>query len=201
MRDDSEKPAGDAADRPPDAQAIERRRLLLKSLGKGSALVAAASPLASYAAPNLITSATTHCSVSGFKSSVVSRMPTGAQTCRVPPPSSLVANGQGVGDIWLRVLELFSGATAATLRFNQLFPTSPNSNPVLTILNTLPNSEEALFIAAFFAGRAKDLSLANPPNGAHWPYGVTDVRGHYDAGVTQRPDILAFYRLVMGLPP
>lgn len=197
MRDEPDIHPSAASDQAPDAQALARRRLLLKSLGKGSALVAAASPLASYAAPNLITTANTQCSVSGFKSSVVSRMPTSPVVCRVPPPSSLVdSSGQGVGNVWLGVLQLFPGTAAANLTFSQLFPGSSNSNTVLSILSGLPNSEEALFIAAFFAGRARDLD----PSGNHWPYGVADVRAHYAADLSRRSDILAFYRLVMGLP-
>ncbi len=61
---------------------LARRRMLLKSLGKGSALIAATVPLQSLATSSaLLTRNGLRCSVSGMQSSVHSKQPTSSVIC------------------------------------------------------------------------------------------------------------------------
>jgi hypothetical protein len=68
-------------------EALARRRMLLKSLGKGSAALAAASvPMHTLAnSPTLLTKDGTRCSISGMQSGNNSRL-TGAETCQGNSP-------------------------------------------------------------------------------------------------------------------
>lgn len=72
-----------------DRARLERRHALLRGLGKGSALVAMAAPLQSYAA-RVITTNGTGCTVAGNQSAPVSQ-PAGAVVCSAFVPSHFIA--------------------------------------------------------------------------------------------------------------
>lgn len=61
--------------------ALARRRMLLKSVGKGSAVIAAAVPLQSLATTALLTPTGLRCSVSGMQSGVHSKAPDSSVVC------------------------------------------------------------------------------------------------------------------------
>ncbi|HEY8907008.1 MAG TPA: hypothetical protein VIM63_13315 [Rhodoferax sp.] len=66
----------------PSVDALARRRMLIKGLTKGSAVLAASIPLQSLAQSTvLLTNNNLRCSVSGMQSSVHSKIPEGATTC------------------------------------------------------------------------------------------------------------------------
>jgi hypothetical protein len=71
------------------AEALARRNMLLKSLGKGSAVVAVASaPMHTLASsPTLRTADGTRCSISGMQSGNNSRAPSASGTCLGKAPS------------------------------------------------------------------------------------------------------------------
>ena len=62
-------------------QARDRRRILLKGIGKGSAVLAATVPLQTLAAQRLTTANGLECNVSGSKSGPKSAMPLGSAMC------------------------------------------------------------------------------------------------------------------------
>lgn len=69
------------------ADATARRRMLLKTLGKGSAIVAASVPLQSLASTALLTPNGLRCSVSGMQSSVHSQSTSDSVACGGYAPS------------------------------------------------------------------------------------------------------------------
>jgi len=74
--------------------ALARRRALIKGLGKGSAALAAAAPLASHATRDYVLNnpalgGNAYCSVSGFQSAAISFAPgQTTKTCAASPPSA-----------------------------------------------------------------------------------------------------------------
>lgn len=188
-----------ASDLPLDPQALARRRLLLKSVGKGSALVVAASPLASYAAPRLVqTPGGTQCTVSGFKSSVASRVPSTVPACAGYKANHYVNRGvsptQPSG--WPTLTGLPSGATQLKdILVSDLFPGVGGALTVFEELDQRPTSTLSLFIAAYFAA-ALTLQGAGVPGQSGLPYTTADVVSQYNNGAPL-PAVVEFYMLVL----
>jgi hypothetical protein len=83
-----------------DSVALQRRRALLSGLGKGSAVVAALSPMASQATRQHVLSNPAlpngmgYCTVSGFQSAAISGMPQNPIPCSAFAPSYFVTSSQ-----------------------------------------------------------------------------------------------------------
>ena len=74
-------------------QARNRRRILLKGIGKSSAVLAATVPLKILAAPRLLTTDGLMCSTSGIQSGVQSATPSFSKTCAGYRPSHWTVEG------------------------------------------------------------------------------------------------------------
>ncbi|OGB02042.1 MAG: hypothetical protein A3E25_10695 [Burkholderiales bacterium RIFCSPHIGHO2_12_FULL_69_20] len=77
-----------------DHQRASRRQAILKGLGKGGAVLAAASPLHSYATRNIVTTTGQQCTVSGNQSAAVSASAGTQQTCGAYHPRHFIAVSQ-----------------------------------------------------------------------------------------------------------
>jgi len=194
MRDDSDKLDTGRGPAALDAQAAARRRLLLKSLGKGSAVVAAASPLASFAAP-VMTTTGTQCTVSGFKSALASRVPASPLPCGGYGPKRFFTVGQG-GVPQAANWPSLGGADPNTLTFRDLFGGIAPTSRVLDILANNAPPDLALFVAAYFTVALAAQGGALPPGRVALPLTTADVvqqyaNGNYDQAVIE------FYTLVL----
>lgn len=148
-----------------------RRRLLLKGIGRGGALLAgAAVPIRTLAAIPSVTASGRICSISGVQSAVHSG-PTSLPTCagRMPVSYAEVENWP-YGDTTYTVgLVSFD----KTSKFQEVFGTSPNGNALLkNILKLMPSSDEAHWIAALF-------NAIRPPPGYEFPYSPSEVLDLY----------------------
>ena len=158
------------------SDAAVRRRLLLKGLGKGSALLAAASPLAAVAADasapssppvlnRYLTPGGKLCTVSGNQSGVRSG-PQALDVCGGYPPLHYVNQASDPSPRnWPQV----DPATGKSWRYSVLFPNSPSPikhSLIVRILNANPASDEAFWIAAYFNALQPSL---------HFPYSTADV--------------------------
>ena len=200
MRDDSDKLDTEQGRPALDAQAAARRRLLLKSLGKGSAVVAAATPLASFAAPTMTTSGTM-CSVSGFKSALASRTPASPLPCGGFAPRrfyTLSTGGTPVAANWPALaFPAPSGATGPeSLTFRDLFGGTAPTTRVLDILASNSPPDLALFVAAFFSAALAGQGAALPTGRVALPYTTADVVAQYANGA-YAPEVIEFYTLVL----
>lgn len=201
MRNDSDKLDTGRGQPALDAQAAARRRLLLKSLGKGSAVVAAASPLASFAAPVMTTSGT-QCTVSGFKSALASRQPASPTPCGGFAPSHFYAidQGQVVAANW--PLLSYPGAPGATgpadLQFRHVFG-GTDTRRFLDILATNSPPDLALFCAAYLNAAWAGQPAGVPAGRVALPYSTADVITQYNAGA-YAPAVVEFYALVLVTP-
>jgi hypothetical protein len=186
-----------------DLTALQRRRLLMKSLGKGSAVLAgAALPLASFAAPSLVpTTNGNQCTVSGFKSAVGSRPTVGPTPCGGFTVSHFVDSGvtPPVPRNWPAfTYPVGTAATPADLKFSDLFGPSAPATKVIDILATNTPPNEAIFVAAYFSAFLAGQSVL-PPGRVTFPYAPVDVVGQYANGAYD-PAVIDFYRLVLQTP-
>lgn len=168
-------------------EALARRRLLIKGLGKGAAAVAVVAPIHTLAAP-VIVGGTKLCTVSGVQSNVGSgRAGTNTDVCRGHSPSffSTLSNWPG-----------FSAGTATNtvdaITFTQATPFSTvfsgSATPLLTILTATPTSDEAAWIVALLN------AIQNPP-GFFFPYTPSQVRAFYnDPNPTNVLNALNFFK-------
>jgi hypothetical protein len=200
MRNDSDKLDTGRGPDALDDQAAARRRLLLKSLGKGTAVVAAASPLASFAAPTMTTNGTM-CSVSGFKSSLASRTPGSPLPCGGYGPRrfyTVSSGGTPAAANWPTLAyPAPSGATGPdSLTFRDLFGGTAPTTRVLDILATNSPPDLALFIAAFFTAALAGQGGAMPSGRVALPYTTADVVQQYANGA-YNPAVIEFYALVL----
>lgn len=200
MRDDSDKLDTEQGRPALDAQAAARRRLLLKSLGKGSAVVAAATPLASFAAPTMTTSGTM-CSVSGFKSALASRTPASPLPCGGFAPSHFVGMDQGQLAPRNWPLLVYPGAPGATgpadLQFRQVFG-GTESRRMLEILDSGP-SDLKLFAAAYLNAAWAGQAAGVPPGRVALPFSSAEVIAQYNGGAYAAA-VVEFYALVLVTP-
>lgn len=145
------------------------------------------------------TTSGTQCTVSGFKSSVASRAPSGSLACAgyrashfvnqaVSPsePAGWPAFASGVpsGATSLKAIlvsDLFAGVGGGTTVFDEL---DQRSNSVLS-----------LFIAAYF-NAALSVQNASAPNYSPLPYSPADVVSQFNNG-SPASEVVDFYTLVL----
>lgn len=169
------------------ATALARRKMLLTSLGKGSAVVAAAAlPLKALAATPTVTSingiglnAPVRCTISGMQSGVHSKE-TIRTTCAGRKPSSYGTPAFPANTNW-------PGNLSRTTAFNVVFPTSPETNTLTSIIQGAPGSDNAYWIAAFL-NALSGLPVTN------FPYTPTEVQGLF---VTNPGPALLFFKTYM----
>ena len=166
----------------PSETLLARRKMLLTSLGKGSAVVAAAAlPLKALAATPTVTSingiglnAPVRCTISGAMSGVHSKE-TITVTCAGRKPSSY------------DVTTTWPGGVSKTTPFNLVFVTSPVTNPLLSIIQGAAVSDNAYWIAAFLN------ALSGSPV-SNFPYTPAEVQGLF---VTNPGPALTFFKTYM----
>jgi len=135
-----------------DPLALQRRRALLAGLGKGSAVAAALSPMASQATRQYVLSNPAlpnglgYCTVSGFQSAAISGLPQNPTPCSAFAPSHFVTSSKldyvvdGGGNV-------MRGATASLLGINvtpQLATLGANSNTGQ--LRVVPTNDPANYV-------------------------------------------------------
>lgn len=153
-----------------DAQA--RRRLLVKGLGKGAAVVAVATPIHTLAAP-VIVGGGKLCTVSGVQSNVGSGRTGGmTSTCSgyTPLHYNTLANwpGHSAGTATNTV----DGITfTQTTPFNAVFG-GADATPLLTVLTATPGSDNAAWVTAL-------LNAISNPAGFNFPYSPHAVRAFF----------------------
>ena len=169
------------------ATALARRKMLLTSLGKGSAVVAAAAlPLKALAATPTVTSingiglnAPVRCTISGAMSGVHSKE-TITATCAGRKPSSY-------GPPTVTIPTPWPGNLSKTTPFNVVFVTSPETSTLINIIQTAPLSDNAYWIAAFL-NALSGLPVTN------FPYTPTEVQGLF---VSNPGPALIFFKTYM----
>ena len=168
------------------ATALARRKMLLTSLGKGSAVVAAAAlPLKALAATPTVTSingpggAPVRCTISGAQSGVHSKE-TITATCAGRKPSSY-------GPPAVSILTPWPGNLKKSTPFNVVFLSSPVTSTLINIIQTAPVSDNAYWIAAFL-NALSGLPVTN------FPYTPTEVQGLF---VTNPVNALIFFKTYM----
>jgi len=183
-----------SGDSPPVPEGLEpvqtaRRRLLLNSMVKGSALAASAVPIKTLALTSAVTAGGQICSASGVESVAHSRA-TALPTCLGKSPTffKTVSNWPG-----------YSSPTATckvgTLTFTQnstftfVFGSgsSRGGYKLIDILNSAPSSDEAFWIAAL-------LNAIKPLSTATFPYTPSEVVALY-AG-SQKTSATKLFKIV-----
>jgi hypothetical protein len=161
--------------------ALSRRRMLLKGIGKGSALLAAAAPIKTLASTASVTANGQICSVSGVQSAVHSQS-TQLPTCGGKGPAfyATISNWPS-GDTTYTV---GSKTFSKTTKFNALFGSGSTSN-LMNILKQSPLPAEAHWITAL-------LNSIKPPSTYVFPYSAQEVFDLYVG--PQQAAALAFFR-------
>lgn len=151
------------------SEAVARRHLLLKGLGRGSAVLAASIPLKTLASTSVFTSSKAgpviQCSVSGMNSVAPSQKPT-ATVCTGYSPASYQD-----GLIWPpnvnQTALITSVFPTCALRVNGVAPT------LLYVMQNLPLTPEFHWLAAWL--NAKNSAR----NGFNFPYTAPEVKKFY----------------------
>ena len=171
--------------------ALARRHMLLKSLGKGTAVVAAASvPMHSLAAIGTlsVTANGKRCTMSGTMSGVHSKESTTA-VCEgyAPTKYQTLANWPGytVGSPAHAVNTVDGITFNESNTIKSLFSGYGNTTLLVKLTNN-PTSDQAVWITALL-NSLKSASL-------NYPYSATEVRALYNAGGTTRSNALDFFR-------
>ena len=158
-----------------------RRRMLLASLGKGSAVVAAvAVPMQSWAAIGTLSVNSVdgkRCTISGTMSSVHSKE-TITATCAGRKPSSYRTGA-------------WPGGVMKNAKFNVVFTTSSVTDTLLSIIQTEPPPDNAYWIAAYLNANA-----GSPVS--NFPYTADQVVGLFQ---TNPVNALSFFKTYMSTLP
>ena len=165
--------------------AIARRRILLKGVGKGAAVLAATVPIQTLANQSLLTFDGLHqCTVSGMKSGVHSTTPGTTPLC----------GGFSILH-WsdLNTTQWPGGTSTSGLKWKQVFTTSSpyNNNTLVEILKTRSSSAEAHWIVAW-------LNATRPPPGTPFPYTPDQVVAYNTAASA---DAYTFFTTFMEKTP
>ncbi len=180
-RSPPEEQAGTAAT-DPSFKLLERRRLLLKGLGKGTAAAATLVPLQSLATTKLLTGNNMGCSISGMQSAVRSQTG-GATYCKGYKPSCYSNKNKwpGYGSHPSYPLEGYFVvsskivSTLPTCKFNSIFAGGSNTNSVYDIARGAAGSvDERAWLLALL--NSKWHSLGKPLN---FPYSPGTVLTFY----------------------
>ena len=189
---ESEGASGTAMSQPPtgilSAAALVRRKMLLTSLGKGSAVVAAAAlPLKALAATPTVTSingiglgAPVRCTISGAMSGVHSKE-TITATCAGRKPSSYGPPTVSIPAPW-------PGSVNKSAPFNAVF-TSSETSTLINIIQTNSGSDNAYWIAAYLNAQTTGSPASN------FPYTPPEVVALFNG--PRKLDALAFFKTYM----
>ena len=150
--------------------AAARRKMLLTSLGRGSAVVAAASlPLKALAAIPAVTllnlGPQVRCTISGMQSGVHSKE-TIRETCAGRKPSSYGPPTTALNTPW-------PGNLDKGTPFSLVFTNSSETRTLIQIIQSDPTTDNAYWIAAFLN------SLSSLPV-SNFPYTPTEVQGLFN---------------------
>ena len=166
--------------------ALARRHMLLKGLGKGSAVLAVAMPISTLAAPTIVTSNNKLCTVSGVQSQVSSQV-TEKATCAGYAPSYYATLSNWPNYTQSPTRSTFTvGATEFTdnAKFKAIFGSGSNSSNIYNIVNSSPTADEAVWISA----------LLNALGGKNnFPYTALEVVAFYQSS-EKNVAALAFFR-------
>ena len=167
---------------------VARRRMLLASLGRGSAVVAAAAlPLKALAATPTVTSingiglgAPVRCTISGAMSGVHSKE-TITATCAGRKPSSYGPPTVSIPAPW-------PGSVNKSAPFNAVF-TSSETSTLINIIQTNSGSDNAYWIAAYLNAQTTGSPASN------FPYTPPEVVALFNG--PRKLDALAFFKTYM----
>lgn len=173
------------------SEALARRRMLLKGLGKGSAALAVAVPIQTLAATTII-GGTKLCTVSGVQSNIGSHNATGDQTeCSGYQPShyATLANWPGYSSSPPRATNTVGSITFTEKDyFATVFgggSTGNNAAKLLTIVQTGSPASEQVWVTAL-------LNAIKNPVGFNFPYTPAEVLAFYSS--PQAAQALAFFQ-------
>ena len=167
--------------------AVARRRMLLASLGKGSAVVALVAPIQTLAVTTIV-GGTKLCTVSGVQSNVGSHPLGTVTTCQGNSPFyfQTLANWPGYNSSTSVATFTVDGQTFTNnSQFKDLF--TPGVGTKLdTVLNT-QTSDDAAWVTAL-------LNALKNRTGFNFPYTPSQVRAFYNGGGTLKDQALAFFK-------
>lgn len=168
------------------ARAIDRRRLLLKGVGRGSALLGATVPLKTLAGTRVITFDATQCTVSGMQSGVHSASPSNL-TCKGYTPSSW---GQSVNNAGLVPVKAWPtgvnpGAACTTVLINCKLTVLSKPATLFQIVNQFPTSDDAHWLCAWLNAQVPTTANLN------FPYSTDSVLRFYSSSSS---NALAFFK-------
>lgn len=185
--DTAEQPKADAL----SSAAMARRHMLLKGLGKGSAVLAAALPISTLAAPTIVTSNNKLCTVSGVQSQVNSQV-TEKVTCEGFTPNfyATLSNWPGYNAGPPAKASNTVGATTFddNAKFSTVFGSGSTSSNIYNTVKNSPTSDEAVWITALL-NAFRNVSVLN----TNFPYTPVEVVAFYQSP-TQSAAALAFFR-------
>ena len=169
-------------------EALRRRRVLLKGLGKGSAVLAAVAPIHTLAAPMLSPPVVRLCTVSGVQSNVGSGRTGGTTaTCKGYSPSYYGTLSRWPGYNGSTTSNPVGGNTFTELSsFASVFGSGPATG-LLAILTGAPGSDNAIWITALLNG------IKQTP-GHQFPYTGEQVLAFYHDTPANAAKALAFFR-------
>ena len=171
----------------PSVSALARRRMLLTSLGKGSAAVALVVPIQTLAVTTIV-GGTKLCTVSGVQSNVGSH-PLGTPTiCQGNSPIffQTLANWPGYDSTPKKPVANFTvdGMNFSNnSNFSDVFTNGANTK--LDAVLTTPTSDDAVWVTALLN------ALKNTFN---FPYTASQVRAFYNGGGPLKAQALAFFK-------
>ncbi len=170
-----------------DAQRLaSRRRLLLRGIGKGSALLAATVPIKTLASTASVTANGQICSASGTQSAAHSQA-TNLPTCGGKSPGYFMKASHwpnSPATTYTVGIKTFNQNTSFRTVFGGGLDVS-----MLAIMNTIPHNEDEFhWIPALLNG-------FKPPSGYVFPYSASEVLALY-AG-PKRADALTFFKSFM----
>ena len=181
------------------SEAVARRRVLLKGVGKGVAALAATVPIQTLASQSVLTDprlGTQHqCTVSGMQSGVHSATPTGTQTCMGYRPSRYELLSFWPG--YLPGNPAHATNTVGIITFNETAffatvfgggPSSGNAARLFTIVSTGSPEPEQVWVTAL-------LNAIKNPAGFNFPYTPSQVLAFYSS--SQAAQALIFFRTYM----
>ena len=171
----------------PDA--LARRQMLLKGLGKGSVVLAATVPLQTLAGQSLLTFDGKHqCSVSGMHSGVHSATPTNTPVCGGYSPGWW-KQVNDAGTAPRRTWPLLPNGWTYNTKCSAVFSLHPLSgNPTLfEVMRNFPNTDEYHWICAWLNALSQSFNF---------PYTGQEVLDFYYSP-SQYADALAFFKTYM----
>ena len=178
------------ADRLMSSQATDRRRMLLRGIGKGTAVLAATVPLKTLAGQTLLTYDSAHaCSISGMHSGVHSTTPS-TPTCSGYAPTWWGQPTNNTPPTPANKWPLSGGITFNTA-CKDVFTKSTISVSLFKVMN-LPayaNTDERHWICAWLNAQFDDLT-----NAGKFPYTGAEVLNFYKSSGATYADALTFFK-------